>query len=86
MPRSVASVPRGFSWLSPLYRPSDEEVDAYAHIIANAEGYPGETNAARLHREAELQLWIWRAENRRRPSKQKLEPLEISFPRPMRSA
>jgi hypothetical protein len=68
MSRSVTPVPSGFSWLRPAYRPSNQEVDAYAHIIANAEGYPGESSAARLHREAELQLWIWRNETRQRPS------------------
>lgn len=66
MPRSVSSVPLGFSWLRPAYRPSNQEVDAYAHMIANAEGYPAETSAARLYREAELQLWIWRNETRQR--------------------
>jgi hypothetical protein len=34
-------------------------------MIANAEGYPGDPSGARLLREAELQLWIWRAEQRR---------------------
>jgi hypothetical protein len=67
MPRSASSPPPGFSWLHPAYRPSEREVDAYAHIIANAEGYPGESNTSRLLREAELQLWIWRTETKRRP-------------------
>ena len=67
MALSASSLPPGFSWLLPAYRPSEKEVDAYAHIIANAEGYPGESNASRLHREAELQLWAWRTENKRRP-------------------
>jgi hypothetical protein len=61
---SIASLPPELSWLHPAYRPTDQEIDAYAHIIANAEGIPGESSAERLHREAELQLWIWRTENR----------------------
>ncbi len=66
MPLSVSSLPPGFAWLRPAYRPSDQEVDAYAHVIANAEGYPQESSGARLHAEAELQLWIWRTETRQR--------------------
>jgi len=57
--------PPAFPWLRPAYRPTDAEVDEYAHLIANTEGYPAESNAARLYREAELQLWIWRTENGR---------------------
>jgi len=67
---SLTSLPSGFSWLRPAYRPSEQEVDAYAHIIANAEGHPGESNALRLYREAELQLWIWRTETRQRAAGQ----------------
>jgi hypothetical protein len=67
---SLAPLPSGFSWLHPAYRPSEQEVDAYAHIIANAEGCPGESNALRLYREAELQLWIWRTETRQRAAGQ----------------
>jgi hypothetical protein len=66
MSLSVSSLPRGFSWLRPASRPSPEEVDAYAHIIANAEGYPSEKSAARLLDEAELQLWAARSEKPRR--------------------
>lgn len=66
MSYAFSSLPPGFSWLKPAYRPTEEEVDEYAHVIANAEGYPAESNAVRLHREAELQLWIWRAETRQR--------------------
>jgi len=68
---SLTSLPTGFSWLRPAYRPSDQEVDEYAHIIANAEGYPAESNAMSLYREAELQLWIWRMENRQRAASRK---------------
>ena len=71
MSLSASTLPRGFSWLRPAYRPSDQEVDAYAHIIANAEGYPGESNAQRLHREAELQLWIWRTETKQRATRRR---------------
>ena len=73
MSLSVSSLPPGFSWLRPAYRPSDQEVDAYAHIIANAEGYPPELCDARLHDEAELQLWIWRTETRQRAPKREDE-------------
>jgi hypothetical protein len=79
---SLTSLPTGFSWLHPAYRPSDQEVDEYAHIIANAEGYPAESNALSLYREAELQLWIWRTENRRRgPRKRALRQGEQSATR-----
>ena len=67
MSLSVSSLPPGFSWLRPAYRPTDQEIDAYAHVIANAEGYPNGSSSSRLHDEAELQLWIWRTENRQRP-------------------
>ena len=68
MALSIASLPPEFSWLQPAHRPTDQEIDAYAHIIANVEGYPGEDSAVRLHREAELQLWIWRSEDRHPPT------------------
>lgn len=71
MSLSVPSPSPDFAWLRPAYRPSDQEVDAYAHIIANAEGYPEESDAARLLHEAALQLWIWRSENRRRPPRRR---------------
>jgi hypothetical protein len=61
--------PPGFSWLRPAFRPTDQEVEAYAHIIADAEGCPSASIGARLHREAELQLWIWRTETRQRAAK-----------------
>jgi hypothetical protein len=64
MPSRISSLPPGFSWLLPACRPTRKEVDAYAHAIARAEGYPPELEK-RLHNEAELQLWIWRTENRR---------------------
>ena len=55
----------GFSWLSPAYRPSSREVETYARIITAADGDPPEMMETHLH-EAELQLWIWRNETRRR--------------------
>lgn len=64
---AFSSPPPGFSWLRPAYRPTAQEVDAYAHVIANAEGYPPESTGVRLFREAELQLWTWRSETRQRP-------------------
>ena len=66
MPLSAAALPPAFSWLRPADRPSAQEVDTYAHLIANREGYPSESAGARLLEEAELQLWIWRAEIRKR--------------------
>jgi hypothetical protein len=63
--------PPDFSWLRPSDRPSDQEIDAYAHIIANSEGYPPEPGGMRLHHEAELQLWTWRAMNRTPPKTQR---------------
>lgn len=57
--------PPGFSWLSPAYRPSSREVETYARIITAADGDPPEMMETHLH-EAELQLWIWRNETRRR--------------------
>ena len=69
MSLAFSSLPPGFSWLNPAYRPSEEEVDEYAHVIANAEGYPAESSAMRLYREAELQLWIWRAETGQRSAR-----------------
>jgi hypothetical protein len=62
---SITSLPPDLAWLHPAHRPTDQEVDAYAHMIANIEGYPEDENTARLHREAELQLWIWRSENQK---------------------
>lgn len=51
--------------LSPACRPSAEEVDAYARLILAHEGSPlDELDEKR--REAELQLWAWRNEHRRR--------------------
>ena len=62
----ISSLPPGLSFLRPAYRPTDDEIDEYAHVIANAEGVSDESEALRLYREAELQLWLWRAENRLR--------------------
>jgi hypothetical protein len=56
----------GFSWLRATYRPSAEEVAAYAQVIALAEGQPELASDDHLRQEAELQLWIWRNETRTR--------------------
>lgn len=66
MALSVSTLPPGFSWLRATCRPSPQEVDAYAQIIAEAEGRPSDEPDAQLHDQAELQLWIWRTETRRR--------------------
>ena len=68
MSHSIPSLPPEFSWLRATYRPSEKEVDTYAHLIANAEGYPHPSSGSRLFDEAELQLWIWRHEMRKRAS------------------
>ena len=61
------SLPAEFSWLSPACRPSPQEVESYASFIAAVEGEYAESPESRRH-EAELQLWVWRNETRRRPS------------------
>jgi hypothetical protein len=66
MSLNLSSLPRGFSWLRAAYRPSAQEVDTYAQIIADAEGVPAEIETERLYDEAELQLWAWRTVNRQR--------------------
>lgn len=68
MSLSLSSLPPDFSWLPAADRPSEREIDTYAHLIANAEGYPPPTSGSRLFDEAELQLWIWRNEKRQRAS------------------
>ena len=68
MSHSIPSLPQEFSWLRATYRPSEKEVDTYAHLIANTEGYPHPSSGSRLFDEAELQLWIWRNEMRKRAS------------------
>jgi hypothetical protein len=72
MSLNLSSLSPAFSWLRSTYRPTDREVDTYAHIIAYHEGYPTETSGSRLLEEAELQLWIWRNEMRKRPSREKI--------------
>jgi hypothetical protein len=47
-----------FSWLSPASRPSEREIETYAHIINAVERHPPERLAEAV-REAELQLWVW---------------------------
>lgn len=66
----ILSFPIGFSWLSPTYRPSEEEIETYAAIIAAREGEPPE-HAAQFRREAELQLWVWHNETRQRPKRRR---------------
>lgn len=62
---AVVPLPPEFSWLSPSCRPSPEEVRTYANIINAVEHNPPERLASCL-REAELQLWIWRNDARKR--------------------
>lgn len=63
-----APLPPEFSWLSPTYRPSRNEIETYAQIITAADGDPPEM--VRNHwREAELQLWIWRNETRQKATR-----------------
>lgn len=64
MPFSASSLPRDFSWLRSAPRPNADDVDAYTQVIAQAEGYAPDALPARLHDEAELQLWTWQAETR----------------------
>ena len=71
MPHSVSPLPSDFSWLRPADRPSAREVETYTHIIAHAEGYPPAVAEERLRKEAELQLWIWHAENPRATTKRR---------------
>lgn len=68
-PNRASALPPEFSWLRATYRPTDQEVDTYAHLIANAEGYPNDGISSRLLEEAELQLWTWRTEMRKRASR-----------------
>lgn len=68
MALSASFLPVGFQWLSPAYRPSLAEVEAYARAITLAERDPpgmGEQH----RREAELQWWIWRNETRQRATR-----------------
>lgn len=65
MPASTLVLSSDFAWLSPSCRPSPREVEAYAHLIRMAEHTAPQDFAACL-REAELQLWIWRHDARRR--------------------
>lgn len=66
MATRISALPPGFSWLRATYRPSAEEVAAYAEVIARAEGQPELAADVQLREEAELQLWIWRTETRTR--------------------
>ncbi len=63
---SISALPPGYSWLRATYRPTSEEIAAYAEVIALAEGQPDLAHDAHLQDEAELQLWIWRTETRTR--------------------
>jgi hypothetical protein len=60
---SRSSLPAGFSWLLPIFRPTRAEVKAYAEVIRAAENRPPGRQPGFL-RQAELQLWVWRAENK----------------------
>lgn len=55
--RSAYSRVRTF--VAAVLRPSPDEVDAYARLIAEREGCSPES----IRNEAELQLWVWHAEN-----------------------
>jgi len=65
MPYTNITLPTGFAGLSPAFRPTRREVRNYAVAIATREGVPLEF-AETFQYEAELQLWVWRNENRRR--------------------
>lgn len=73
-----ASLPPGFQWLSPRYRPSRQEVETYARIITEADGDPPELVQTHL-KEAELQLWIWRTEQRQRAQRREPPPSGAAF-------
>lgn len=60
------SVTPDFAWLSRTYRPSPQEVETYAELIAAAEN-PQLKSAETLRHEAELQLWVWHTEMHQRP-------------------
>ncbi|MBA4138730.1 MAG: hypothetical protein C0518_15600 [Opitutus sp.] len=47
------------SFVAAVLRPPADEVDAYARMIAEHEGCSPES----IRAEAELQLWVWHAEN-----------------------
>ena len=70
MPSTAFSFPVGFSWLSPAYRPTEDEVKTYAEVIAAKEGAPP-THAIEFRSEAELQLWVWRSETHQRPRRRR---------------
>lgn len=56
-----ATYSRVRSFVAAALRPAPEEVDAYARVIAEREGRP----VRECRPEAELQLWVWRAEHAR---------------------
>lgn len=78
MTTSAFMFPLEFSWLSPAYRPSAEEVSTYAKLIATREGVP--QAASHFRRQAELQLWVWRNETHQRPPRRRagVEPQRAS--------
>jgi hypothetical protein len=61
----ASSLSPSFEWLSPACRPTPQEVQRYANLIADVEGEFAESPESRF-RQAELQLWIWRNETRLR--------------------
>lgn len=79
MALSVSSLPSGFSWLRATYRPSAQEIDAYMEVIAKAEGRPWPIDDSHLHDEAELQLWIWRTETKKRAPRSPRREHEPAF-------
>lgn len=73
------SLPPGFSWLLPAFRPTREEVRAYAQAISARENRPL-TKRGSFLRQAELQLWVWRMENRLLPPKPRRSPRVRKLP------
>jgi hypothetical protein len=67
---SSPSLPAGFSWLLPDFRPTRREVKAYAEAIKAADAGRGRTRGAIL-KQAELQLWVWRTETRQPPPRRR---------------
>jgi len=68
---SKSMLPADFNLFSPACRPSAQEIETYARLIAEADGEFGPDDERR--RQAELQLWLWRSENRR-PARRRAPP------------
>jgi hypothetical protein len=56
--------------LAKTCRPSAKEVESYAQAIEEAGG-ERPASAELLMQEAELQLWVWRTENRQRTARKR---------------